>query len=267
MSNFWLRLTTASFLLPITIYGVISANYTIFNSVVISLMQFAAIEWASLIGWPIKSKQTAGFILATLLCSWGLIKVAPTWLISVGGVIMWGVAVSWLCSYIATPVGYQLSRNKLTCMGIGILAITGAALSAMKIMSPTWMLLMLSCIWLSDTSAYLFGRCFGKHKLMPRLSAGKTIEGTIAGILVPMMAIVITLKLGYLQQLGQTAVLVLAFCSTITAIIGDLFASMLKRLAGKKDSGTILPGHGGILDRIDSILAGSSFALLIRQLF
>ncbi len=230
-------------------------------------MLYAAVEWANLIGWSWKTKQTQLFVLITFICMLSLIMLNQNWIISIGGIIIWVIASSWLYGYITTPTGYQISKPKLACMGVGVLAVSGAALASMKAISPSWLLLMLSCIWLADTSAYIFGRCFGKHKLMPRLSAGKTIEGTLAGIFIPILIIFITLKLGYLQQLGQTATLVLAFTCTITSIIGDLFASMLKRLAGKKDSGTILPGHGGALDRIDSVLASSAFALIIKQLF
>ena len=112
--------------------------------------------------------------------------------------------------------------------------------------------------WATDVGAYAFGRMFGSHKLMPSVSPGKTIEGAIGGMLLSVLIgwLYVRFLLHPLAQLAllPVATVVFAICISAVAQIGDLAESMLKREAGVKDSSTIIPGHGGILDRFDSLL-------------
>ncbi|MFQ5480112.1 MAG: phosphatidate cytidylyltransferase [Thermodesulfobacteriota bacterium] len=115
-----------------------------------------------------------------------------------------------------------------------------------------WILFFLIVIWCNDSLAYVFGRAFGSHKLCPSISPGKTIEGALGGIGSGIVAALVFNAAAPLT--GYGAVILLALITGCLGIMGDLFESILKRGAGVKDSGTILPGHGGILDRIDSLL-------------
>jgi phosphatidate cytidylyltransferase len=120
-------------------------------------------------------------------------------------------------------------------------------------------------IWSNDTFAYLGGSLYGKNKMIERVSPGKTWEGTLTGI-------VITFALSFLFDtlicpLHGSLWLILGICVPILATIGDLIESKLKREAGVKDSGSIMPGHGGILDRFDSLIFVAPFAYLILSLF
>jgi len=120
-------------------------------------------------------------------------------------------------------------------------------------------------IWSNDTFAYLGGSLYGKNKMIERVSPGKTWEGTLTGI-------VITFALSFLFDtlicpLPGYLWLILGICVPILATIGDLIESKLKREAGVKDSGSIMPGHGGILDRFDSLIFVAPFAYLILSLF
>ncbi len=116
-----------------------------------------------------------------------------------------------------------------------------------------WILFLLAVIWASDTLAFVGGKLFGKHSLAPAISPKKTVEGALGGLLGAAVA-------GFLfnrfapMGMGLKGVLILSLSIGFIAMIGDLAESLLKRSAGVKDSGTIIPGHGGILDRIDSIL-------------
>lgn len=110
--------------------------------------------------------------------------------------------------------------------------------------------------WCTDTFAYFFGRAFGKHKLSPEVSPKKTVEGSIGGILACMFALLvysIAVGSGHIA-FHVVQLLVLGFFGSVVAQIGDLSASLIKRHTGIKDYGKIMPGHGGILDRFDSIL-------------
>ena len=119
------------------------------------------------------------------------------------------------------------------------------------------LLLVFGLIWSNDVFAYFTGRLFGKHKLFPRISPGKTIEGSLGGLIFTILAICILNH--YVSWLSIPVAVGFAIISVVFGTLGDLCESMLKRQAGVKDSGNLIPGHGGILDRFDSILFSVPF--------
>ncbi len=125
-----------------------------------------------------------------------------------------------------------------------------------KIFEPKLILGIIFLIWSSDTFAYIGGSLFGKHKLIERVSPGKTWEGTIIGILI---TFAISFTFNHLYKLNDFIWPLLGMFIPILATIGDLVESKLKREAGIKDTGNIIPGHGGILDRFDSLIFVSPF--------
>jgi len=129
---------------------------------------------------------------------------------------------------------------------------------------PDIILGVILLIWSNDTFAYLGGSLFGKHKMIERISPGKTWEGTIFGILMTVGSGYIVAN--YILDAGLTLWMILGFAVPILATIGDLVESMLKRQAGVKDTGNIMPGHGGILDRFDSLIFVSPFVIVIVKL-
>ena len=120
-------------------------------------------------------------------------------------------------------------------------------------------------IWVSDTFAYLVGKSIGRTKLYPSISPKKTIEGSLGGLVFALIAAYFMAQ--YEPTLNLTQWLVLATIIVITGALGDLLESKFKRMAGVKDSGAILPGHGGILDRLDSLVFAAPFAYLTLNLF
>ncbi|HAP28231.1 MAG TPA: phosphatidate cytidylyltransferase [Achromobacter sp.] len=128
---------------------------------------------------------------------------------------------------------------------------------------------LLALVWVADIAAYFAGRAFGKRKLAPRVSPGKTIEGAIAGILGAVVWIGLsslwdgTFGHALVERWTFWLALPIAAVLGVLSIVGDLFESLLKRRAGRKDSSTLLPGHGGVYDRIDAILPVAPFALLL----
>lgn len=132
------------------------------------------------------------------------------------------------------------------------------------LVGPGWALLVLAMIWASDTGAYFTGMRFGRRKLSPRISPNKTWEGFWGGMALSIavgLAVAPFLGVG-LAQLPAMALLAAAVC--VAAVIGDLFESLIKRHAGCKDSGTLIPGHGGVYDRLDSVLAALPVAVLVK---
>ena len=120
-------------------------------------------------------------------------------------------------------------------------------------LGPWWLLMACVVVWSNDTCAYYGGRAIGKNKLAPRISPGKTVEGAISGLIGGTVAALIYVKFAPVE-LGLMETVALAVVVGLFGIVGDLAESVIKRGAGAKDSGTIIPGHGGILDRIDSML-------------
>jgi phosphatidate cytidylyltransferase len=136
------------------------------------------------------------------------------------------------------------------------------AIVALQARSAAFALAAMAIVWIADTAAYFTGRRLGRHKLAPRISPGKTWEGA-AGAVVAVVAYALLLvplarRAGFAAEVDATAIVVwilLAIALVALSIVGDLHESLLKRRAGVKDSGTLLPGHGGVLDRIDALLA------------
>lgn len=149
--------------------------------------------------------------------------------------------------YIAIPLAFMLL---LTGKQYGIEEIMGSDFAFPR---TFWLLPIFVFVWLNDTGAYLIGSMLGKNKLLERVSPKKTIEGTIGGVVIAVLG---ALAFYYLFPKATLLIhwIVLALLVSIFATLGDLFESFLKRTYGVKDSGKILPGHGGILDRIDSVL-------------
>jgi len=114
-------------------------------------------------------------------------------------------------------------------------------------------LLLLSVVWAGDTGAYFVGRALGRHKLYPAVSPKKTIEGALGGLAASMGAAVLIANL-WMPELGPLHAALIGLVGGFAAQVGDLVESMIKRAAGVKDSGTLLPGHGGMLDRLDGVI-------------
>lgn len=125
------------------------------------------------------------------------------------------------------------------------------ALGYLRILGPAWVLIALIPTWVADVTSYAFGSRFGTTRIAPRISPGKTLEGTVAGIVAAALAAFGTCVIAGVSPL---ATFVIALSVGPVALAGDLVESAVKRSAGVKDSGALLPGHGGVLDRIDSLL-------------
>ncbi len=141
--------------------------------------------------------------------------------------------------------------------------------SVMNGLGAKWLVLMLAVVWLGDTAAYFAGRALGKHKLYPAVSPKKTWEGSIGGLIGSAAGAVLFLYiLGIEQMVPPVYAVLLGIVGGTIEQVGDLFESLIKRSFGVKDSGNLLPGHGGILDRLDGVLAASPiFFVALYALF
>jgi phosphatidate cytidylyltransferase len=164
------------------------------------------------------------------------------------------------------------SKIVLSLVGCVALIATWVAVVQLQARSPALLLALMAIVWVADTAAYFAGRRFGRRKLAPSISPGKTWEG-VYGALVAVAVYALALlpfaeRAGYSDPLlpaGAIAWVALVLALAGVSIVGDLFESQLKRHRGVKDSGKLLPGHGGVLDRIDALMAALPPAALIAH--
>jgi phosphatidate cytidylyltransferase len=154
-------------------------------------------------------------------------------------------------------------------LGVLLIVATWSALVSLYTRSPWLLIGVMALAWVSDIAAYFTGRAIGRRKLAPNISPGKTWEG-VGGAVVGVLAFgtIVGAAGGYLSSASATSLLVAVLCLlllTALGIVGDLFESLLKRQAGIKDSSNLLPGHGGVLDRIDSQMAILPLAALMLE--
>jgi phosphatidate cytidylyltransferase len=154
----------------------------------------------------------------------------------------------------------SISKMGMTIFGILFIAFLLAYVSLIRNMTngKLWVLFLIATVWAGDISALLSGSLFGRHKLYPKISPNKTYEGLI-GAMVGSIIVALAFSLLFIPQLGKGTCVFLAIGLGVLGQIGDFTESMLKRSAQVKDSGTLIPGHGGMLDRLDSFLFSAPF--------
>ena len=162
---------------------------------------------------------------------------------------------------------------KGTALAVGVVVVLPAGLAVVSLHSiaPHILLMLLAFVWIADIAAYFVGRPFGKHKLAPLISPGKSWEGAIGALVATCIyAIICAMALPQLSVIVKgglwLAYLGVAVLLWALSIAGDLFESLVKRQAGVKDSGSLLPGHGGVLDRIDSLTSTLPVSALLFYL-
>lgn len=225
-------------------------------------------EWARLAGYgsatriafiAVVTATCLAFVAAFSIEAYSPAAGALSSLLLVVALMFWAIAVPiWLHR------GWRATQP-LLLGAVGWIVLVPAWLAAVFLQRSPWLLLaMLFVVWIADTAAYFCGRRFGRRKLAPQISPGKTWEG-VAGAFVAVL--VYGFAVSFALQPSANAydrIVLLTFilALTVLSIVGDLFESWIKRVAGAKDSGNLLPGHGGVLDRIDSLTAALPFAAL-----
>ncbi|CAH0540979.1 phosphatidate cytidylyltransferase [Vibrio marisflavi] len=186
-------------------------------------------------------------------------------------------AIWWVCSSLLA-VTYPKSRSvweSSNCARhlFGILTLLPFFWSVLLLRAEGWLdnpfhgakIVLFVCliVWAADTGAYFTGKSLGKHKMAPHVSPNKTIEGLIGGIVTAIVVAWLSAKWFHVEFKSPVAMILITLLTVVFAVLGDLVESMFKRVSGVKDSSNIIPGHGGVLDRIDSLTAAFPiFALL-----
>ncbi|MCL7714294.1 phosphatidate cytidylyltransferase [Stenotrophomonas mori] len=187
------------------------------------------------------------------------------------GVGFWLLALLWLRFFDFGAHGEQSAARMLKLAAATLAIIPAwAALVLIHAGEPhgnRWLLTALAIVWAADSGAYFAGRAFGRRKLAPRVSPNKTVEGLLGGLVAGLLVAAGFGWLAGVQAAGLPGLLLVATLAVLASVLGDLFESLLKRHAGAKDSGSVIPGHGGVLDRIDGVLAALPVFALGKDIF
>ncbi len=180
------------------------------------------------------------------------------------GALVISVGLGTLLLFSRTPLEETIPALGILGFGIPYFALPIAAVHTLQQIDPWVVFLLLAIVWLGDTAAYYVGSRIGRHKLAPVISPKKSWEGAVASFAIAMIAAVIwsRVRLGRLE----IGILVASALTSVAAQVGDLVESMIKRGSGVKDSGSILPGHGGVLDRLDALLFAAPVLLFVLWL-
>lgn len=254
------RIATAVVLLAAFLSALFLLPTRQFAILVAGVVGMGAFEWAMLV----KVSRVAGYAFAAICAAlfgagiWGLQAIDPSRpevaAVYALSVFFWLALVPvWLSR------GWTL-HSSIVALVVGVVMVlpAGFAVVSLHSVAPYALLMVLALVWVADVAAYFAGRAFGRHKLAPEISPGKTWEG-VAGAMVAtniyaIICVMVSPQLSAIVNGGSWVLCfgVAALLCTVS-IIGDLFESLMKRQANVKDSGTLLPGHGGVLDRIDSV--------------
>ena len=204
--------------------------------------------------------------LVGLLCIGAALLLPPPALDAAGRVALIVSAAFWLgvVPFWLRARWQGVAHWKMSLVGLAVLLPTWYALIALRERAPGWLLAAVALVAAADIAAYFFGRKFGRRKLAPNISPGKTWEGVFGAMAtVTVIALTAQLALGGADPLRLALLVVAMPVLTLVSVSGDLFESMLKRQVGLKDSSQLLPGHGGVLDRIDSHTAALPLMALL----
>jgi phosphatidate cytidylyltransferase len=249
--------------LALVVLGTIVYLDTQYASYLFGLILFVSmIELANLVAiqskimqWSLAALMLLGFFL--LLPQMG---IRALFYQSYLGLLLWLVILLSMMQYRFSGQWSQTRRLSIGLLSALLLwiCVNGLLFIHAHFTNGGWLLMyLLSLVWVADIGAYFSGKRFGRHKLAPGISPGKTWEGVIGGLLLNVFWISLVYALSEGWGLHYLWFLILGLLTSALSVVGDLYESILKREAGLKDSGKILPGHGGILDRIDSVIAAT----------
>lgn len=250
------RLVTAALLLAIVIPALFFAPAILWVLLITLSLAMAAYEWARISAFP-------GFLPALYGAGMGVMAMIVYLMPEQPHAMLILYALAALFWVLVAPLwlaGRWRGESFFVRALVGTLVIlpTWAALVALREHSPWLLLGVMALVWIADSAAYFAGRRFGRHKLAPEISPGKSWEGVAgAAFALVLYASAISAAIHGLRIPGA---LILAASLLYFSILGDLFESWMKRVAGVKDSGSLLPGHGGVLDRIDALCAALPIA-------
>ena len=257
------RVITGVVLLVVFTTAFLFASPAVFALVLGCVVAASAWEWSRLCGISDENQQTAFAaaigVLSLIVLYLPFNQVFMQWILLIGFLYWLSVPVIFYLAPKLEPFS-GLQRGHLV-LGVFVLIMTALAMQYLRRYapqaSPYLVLYALSIVWVMDIGAYFSGRRFGRNKLAPLISPGKTIEGACGGLVVTMLFMLLVLASASFAEGNAFKLIFATLLTAVASVVGDLAESRVKRAADMKDSSQMLPGHGGMLDRIDSVLAAA----------
>lgn len=267
------RIITSVFLAVALILVLFLAPPAVFSSLIALVVLVAAWEWINLIKIASLSSKLSYMICLIMLLFgahfildvYGNFAHQLSYQICLLALLLWGIIFLWIQGYPSSAILWA-SKPVQATLGMILLLATWVSLAAIiSYDNGKWLfLLAMVVVVLADLGGYVAGRIFGRHKLAPVISPGKTWEGLFGGLFLQLV-LMLGLKL-FIPSITLASLAILIIPVALISVIGDLFESMIKRYQGVKDSGTLLPGHGGVLDRLDGVMAAMPmFWVIVSQ--
>jgi len=267
------RILTAVILGPLILWSVVVFSHRALAIEIGLILSIAAWEWARLSGIHHQLVRiTYSVFMALAMLALTLLMHTHSEFMQI---ILWIVALWWLIALVIIAVENQhpqkqkpITTNQLVVnLLAGMVILLGAYVAIVGLhQAPQYgyvfILVLLALIWLADSAAYFTGKTFGKHKLAVHVSPGKTWEGVMGALVATLLASIIITTIMEFTDINRVLFTLIALITVSISIVGDLLESLFKRRVGVKDSSQLLPGHGGILDRIDSLVAAAPVFLL-----
>lgn len=276
------RVATALALLALLLAALFVWPPYVFAAVVVAFCAVAGWEWARLVGASARGTAAGVALACVALIAW---RLQQPWPAAVVLVACGGLSAFWLVAGVArlrrpgAVGGLADARSGGAVLAAILLVGCALALFELRLLGIVPLLAAMALVWAADIAAYFVGRAFGRRRLAPSVSPGKSWEGAVGGVVAAVAVawavgalaarwswLEATLPVALVTHGGYVAAAVAVTALIALSIVGDLHESLLKRRAGVKDSGRLLPGHGGVLDRIDALLPTMPLAVLLHQL-
>jgi len=258
------RLITAFGLITLVLIGLFLLPASYFHFLAGGVVLLAAWEWAYLSGF--KARHQQAIYTALIFVCLAYFFCYPAWrgVVLIAGLAWWLLAVLVLAAYLFNFFTLEeKQRSSFLILGVVFLNAFWIGLYYLREASPWAVVNLLLVVYTADSAAYFGGKRYGKRRLAPRLSPGKTVVGCYFGMGAALMVGIIQASLMRFDYFAAASYLSLIFVVVVISIIGDLFESMAKRLQQVKDSSQLLPGHGGVLDRLDSLIAATPLFTMV----
>lgn len=251
------RLITAAILVPVVLLSLLYLSGEVIAFLLAVVMAYGAWEWSRFVA-P-ESLPVRIFFIVVVADAIAAIYLLRGFDLSFpyffeAATVGWTLMVIWVARY-PTPLPGLVAF----VTGAAILVVAWASLSVLAIAGWQWLLFLLLLVWAADVGAYFVGKRYGVRKLAPAVSPGKTWAGVVGGVA---LALFVSAAGAAWFGLPMIPFLLLCLFAALISVVGDLTVSMFKRGQGLKDSGRLLPGHGGLLDRVDSLLSASPVLVL-----
>ncbi len=261
-----LRLISSLIMAPTAIWLIVVLPTPYFAMVLAMFFIAGAWEWAGLVSVPTRATRWGytALIVALMLAGWFAMQAFPSFLtIAIAVTVGWWLLV--LAFVLTYPQSSRWWNNVFTKALAGCLILVPPWLAMNGIhgsgpSGPYYALYVFMMIWLADSAAYFSGRRWGKHKLAPRVSPGKSREGVLGALAAVVIYTLIASYFLGIYSMGVSMALIfwgISLFTVVVSVLGDLAESMFKRQAQVKDSGSLFPGHGGVLDRFDSLTSAA----------